>query len=509
MPQFPQMKQLNNEYKIFFAICIIHLIIWTILPSIMIHNPPTDSLEGIAWGRLWLWGYPKHPFLAPWLTAVVSDLFQTVGWPIYLLAQICCVACFWGIWRLANQLLNPRQALISATLLTCIHYFNISAYIFDPNVLMLPMWAWLGFYFYQAVDQQRLSYWLLTGIFAGLALISKYESGLLILLLFVLLFTSAMGRASWRRPGVYIAAILMLLIFSPNLHYLYQHQFNAVNYALGEMAKPADSFWHNLFLRFYRPLYFLINHLLFVLPWLILLLPLYRTCSPNLLRTFTSFQRQFILVLGLGPLLFTVIAAILMNAALVQRWGFPFFCFSGILLIAWLNPQIQTGQMKKFLKIWAAIFGFTAISFIAINSLQPHFSKPNKGKVHSNFPGRQVTKEVLQQWQNYSRQPLVYVAGDLQYVSNIVSFAPTKIIPFFLSDTRQSPWINLSELQKAGAVFIYPLQTEHDQTVIESVKLNFPGINHELVLETPALSPAKSLKVKYWLGFLPPNNSSN
>lgn len=498
--------QKNQAGKIFFAICLIHLLIWTILPSIMIHNPPTDSLEGLAWGRLWLWGYPKHPFLAPWLTAIVSDLFGTIGWPIYLLAQACCVACFWGIWRLANQLLNPWQALISASLLTCVHYFNISAYIFDPNVLMLPMWAWLGFYFYQSVNQQRLRYWIFTGIFAGLALISKYESGLLILLLFLLLFTSAMGRASWKRPGVYIAAIFALLIFSPNLHYLYQHHFNAVNYALAEMAKPADSFWHNLFRRFYRPFYFLINHFLFLLPWFILLLPFYRSCYPNLLRSFTLFQRQFILILGLGPILFTVIVAIIMNAALVQRWGFPFFCFSGILLVSWLNPQIQIHQVKRFLKIWAAIFVFTAIAFVAINSLQPKLSKPHKGKVHSNFPGRQVTKEVLQQWRNYCQQPLVYIAGDVQYVSNIVSFAPTKMIPFFLSDINQSPWISLTEFNKTGAVFVYPLQTEHDQAVIESVKINFPGINQEIVLETPALPPAKSLKVKYWLGFSPPSN---
>src|SRR5579871_6095602 len=130
--------------NLFFIVCLIHLLVWTVLPAIMIHNPPTDSLEGLVWGRLWQWGYPKHPFLAPWLTAFFTDLFHVVGWPIYLIAQLSCIACFWGVWFLAKQLLRPWQALIAAMLLTTVQYYNISAYIFDPNVLMLPMWAWLA-----------------------------------------------------------------------------------------------------------------------------------------------------------------------------------------------------------------------------------------------------------------------------------------------------------------------------------------------------------------------------
>jgi 4-amino-4-deoxy-L-arabinose transferase-like glycosyltransferase len=489
--------------KILGFFCLIHLIMWTILSGIMIHNPPADSLEGLAWGQLWLFGYPKHPFLAPWLTAFFVHLFHNVDWTIYFIAQLSCILCFWGVWRLAHQLLSPRQALVAVMILSGVHYYNISGYIFNPNVLMLPLWAWLTYFFYQAVQRQHLSDWLLVGVFSGLALLGKYESGLLIILLFTLLLTSPAGRASWKSPGLYLAAALGLLVFSPNLYYLWQHQFNAIHYAVGEMAKTPIGFWHDLFLRFQRPIIFLVVHILYLLPWLILYVPFHQHCLPNRLQNFSLFQRQFLLMVGLGPVIVTVVAAMFMNAGLIQRWGFPFFCFTGILLMAWLNPQIHTHRLMVFLKIWAIFLILQAAAFVSIVALQPYFAKPSPNP-HNNFPGRQVSAAILTQWHQYYPQPLVYVGGGLQFVVNAIAFAPTKIIPFINSDIRLSPWIDLASLKQKGAVFVYPLQNERDQSGIDALKSRFPAITHETVIETAPLTRAKVLTVKYWIGLLPP-----
>ena len=54
--------------------CALHLIIWALLPAILQHNAPLDVVEGWAWGTQWLWGYEKHPWLAPWLTALSYKL---------------------------------------------------------------------------------------------------------------------------------------------------------------------------------------------------------------------------------------------------------------------------------------------------------------------------------------------------------------------------------------------------------------------------------------------------
>ncbi len=70
---------LDNAGRAFGWFCVLHVLVWTLVPALMYHNPPKDSLEGIAWGHMWQLGYEKHPFLAPWLTALFTDVFGTVG----------------------------------------------------------------------------------------------------------------------------------------------------------------------------------------------------------------------------------------------------------------------------------------------------------------------------------------------------------------------------------------------------------------------------------------------
>ena len=41
----------------FWIICLVHLLAWTIAPTIIRHNVPFDTIEGIVWGNQWQWGY--------------------------------------------------------------------------------------------------------------------------------------------------------------------------------------------------------------------------------------------------------------------------------------------------------------------------------------------------------------------------------------------------------------------------------------------------------------------
>ena len=117
----------------FYFFLAVHLFVWTVIPSVIRGNIPEDTAEGIAWGNLWALGYNKHPFLAPWLTAGMTDLFDTVGWPVYLLSQLSVVICFWATWRLARQFLPEAQAFMSVFLLEGIYYYNVASQQFNPN----------------------------------------------------------------------------------------------------------------------------------------------------------------------------------------------------------------------------------------------------------------------------------------------------------------------------------------------------------------------------------------
>ena len=51
----------NNINKLFYIFLIIHLIVWTLIPSLTNHNLPLDTIEALAWGSNLDWGFNKHP----------------------------------------------------------------------------------------------------------------------------------------------------------------------------------------------------------------------------------------------------------------------------------------------------------------------------------------------------------------------------------------------------------------------------------------------------------------
>ena len=43
--------------KLFYIFITIHLIMWTLVPSLTNNNLPLDTIEALAWGRNLDWGF--------------------------------------------------------------------------------------------------------------------------------------------------------------------------------------------------------------------------------------------------------------------------------------------------------------------------------------------------------------------------------------------------------------------------------------------------------------------
>ena len=54
----------KNPPKIFFLLVTVHLLMWTLIPSLTNKNLPLDTIEALAWGSNLDWGFNKHPPLA-------------------------------------------------------------------------------------------------------------------------------------------------------------------------------------------------------------------------------------------------------------------------------------------------------------------------------------------------------------------------------------------------------------------------------------------------------------
>ena len=56
----------KNSFNILVIFLILHLIIWTLIPSFSNTNLPLDVIEALAWGSELQFGYNKHPPLSAW-----------------------------------------------------------------------------------------------------------------------------------------------------------------------------------------------------------------------------------------------------------------------------------------------------------------------------------------------------------------------------------------------------------------------------------------------------------
>ena len=55
---------------------IVHLLMWTFIPSLTKQNLPLDTIEALAWGSNLDWGFNKHP---PFSAFAVEIFYQIFG----------------------------------------------------------------------------------------------------------------------------------------------------------------------------------------------------------------------------------------------------------------------------------------------------------------------------------------------------------------------------------------------------------------------------------------------
>jgi hypothetical protein len=489
-----------NTQKWFSIFVAIHLFVWTLMPSLIRGNLPFDTTEGIAWGNVWALGYEKHPFLAPWLTAGATDVFHAVGWPQYLLSQVAVIICFWAMWRLARFWMPAVHAFASILLLEGIYYYTVASTQFNPNVLMLPLWALSALSFYKAYVEDNELQWFLTGLFVGLAMLSKYESLLLLLAMFIFSLSSKQARSVYLKPGPYIAAAVCFVIFLPNLLWLIHHHFLPLQYTQSRLDTAHYSGAKAALNHLVHPVYFIFEQCGALLPMLIMFSPLF--FAKKIKSDVGAFNRQFLWIVGVGPFLLALMYSALTGAWLHSLWAFPFFSFAGIILMVWVKPSLTKQSLKPFFLTMIILACLVLILRASFLFWQPYFSKHGTAAL---FPGKRLADRVTSIWQNRFDKPLAYVAGKHSYVTNIAAYSKDKPVAYFNWDKTASPWLNEDALRQKGAMFVWAEDGNAQTSVIPAdVAKRFPCAKPIAPLILNHLTKAHMKAYAFGLAVLPP-----
>jgi 4-amino-4-deoxy-L-arabinose transferase-like glycosyltransferase len=198
-----------------------------------------DLSEQYVLSRELAWGYPKHPPLAMWVVRAWFAVFPTADWAFYLLAMANAGLALWIIWRLSARFLDAEKRVVGLALLTLVPFFNFHALKFNVNTLLIPLWAATTLWFLRSFETRRLLDAALAGLFAALAMNTKYWSIFLLLGLGIAALPDHRRATYFRSGAPWVTIAVGMAALAPHAAWLVENDLVVVSYAVATHAAPS------------------------------------------------------------------------------------------------------------------------------------------------------------------------------------------------------------------------------------------------------------------------------
>lgn len=301
------------------------------------------------------YGYLDHPPMVAVLIKLFTTLFGQNEFAVR-----CPALCCWGIsayfiYRWC-ELIQNGSGQYAVLLLSILPFFFLNACITTPDMPLMAAWAGALYYLYQALCLHKKCAWYGAGICIGLGLVAKYSIALLILTTGLFLIAHREHRKWLLRKEPYLAALLIVLLFSPVIYWNATHAW--------------ASFFFQSTRRLQGHVYFALHHLLGVV--ILFLTPL------GILGGIKLFQRahnhalslsskQFIQVFLLGPLL--VFSFFACFRPIKLDWIGPTL----LAILPWLACHMQdsTPVLRHWLRLSPFLIGIYALILGCLTYGQP------------------------------------------------------------------------------------------------------------------------------------------
>lgn len=446
-----------------YAFTFLHIVVWTLAPTLVRFTLPMDSIEGAIWGQQLEWGYDKNPFMNGWLTTLASFISSHADWGIYFFSQLAVGICFIGVFELGKKIVPPIYAFIAVLMLEGLQYFNLHAIDLNDNTLEPAFWTLTTLFFYQAIRANKLRDWLLTALFAACSMMTKYFAVLLFFPMFLFMLLYPETRALFKKRNVYLGLALFLILIAPHTVWLFSHDFVTINYAANRVS--SEPTWEN---HWVYPVRFAWQQIEVFLPAVVLLAVLLigrKNTAQEKTPTPTQFDKLFLLFVGIGPFLITILLSAFTGIKLRAGWGQPLLTLWGLTFLAWLLPVITRAQLMRFVAVTALLFVGTVTAYCVALVRAPEPSS-------ANFPGQIIAKTLTREWQMKYHTPLAFVVGPRWLAGNIAYYSKDHPHVYIDANKLFSPWINEANIRKNGALFVWD-PTEEYQMSRDNIKKRF------------------------------------
>ena len=398
------MIQPGKEKKIFYLLCLYHLIIWTLVPYFSNKNLPLDVIEALAWGQDFDLGYNKHPPLSAWIPGLLFKIFGNKDWVYYLLSQIFIVISFIFLWKLSPFFLKKKiQILLSILTIEGIAFYTFETPQFNVNICQIPLWIGTIYFFLKSIKNNKIADWIFLGTFSALGFLTKYIFAYLLISLFFYLIYIFFIRKKINFNFLY-TVLIFFLITAPHFQWLLQNDFTTIYYALKRGGLNEFNIYNHLL----NPFKFLMSQILILLPFLLLIYLLIKKIKIKL--PFDNQKFIFLLFSFLLPFFLILITSMVTGSRIRTMWMIPFYSLIGVFFIFLYQDQINLKKLKKFYII-LIIFLVISPTLYSLRSIY----KDSR----TSYEGKKIALQIEKDWKAISKDEISNVGFSEWYAGNL------------------------------------------------------------------------------------------
>ena len=410
----------KNIIKTFYIFLIIHLIIWTLIPSLTNLNLPLDTIEALAWGSNLDWGYSKHPPLSAFAVELFYFTFGSYDWVYYFLSQLYVLIAFFFVWKLSDEIFNNKLFnLISVLILEGIIFYNFTTPEFNVNISQLPFWSLTVYFFWRGLNNNNIFNWILFGIFSALGFLSKYLFLYILVSLFLfLLFTFKKNVKIFK--NYIISIITSLIILIPHFIWLFENNFVTIFYGIKRSNISSNLFLDHVL----NPSTLLLKQLFILIPFFLMIFVLLKKFKLDF--RLKDKNTLFLLSITILPILLIMITSLFTGAKIRTMWLTPFYLFFGVFFLHIFKKQIYLKYIKKFYIIFLFFFLLSPAVYIGVSVIDD--------TKRTDYPGKEISRLVQNKWDDNFINDIKIVVGDEWFAGNLSYHLTSR--PKWINDLR-------------------------------------------------------------------------
>ena len=399
----------KNIDNVFYIFVIVHLIFWTLIPSITNHNLPLDTIEALAWGSNLDWGFNKHPPMSAFFPEVIYKIFGPQDWAYYLLSQIFVIISFFYVFKFSKEIFNNNiLGLISVLLIESIYFYNFTTPEFNVNICQLPFWSLTVYYSWKIYSSKEIKFLdcFLVGIFAAFGFLSKYLFIYLLVsidLLFIYLIFFKKERKFDFKYLITLEVFVVVLV--PHLIWLNNNEFITVAYGLSRTGLEQSSFVDHI--KF--PIIFLLKQIGILIPFILLTYLLVKKIKFQV--SLKDKKIFFLLAINILPITLMLLTTLITGSKIRTMWMTPFYLFFGTLFVYLLQAQINLKNLKLFVSGFVFFFFLSPVLYMYVS-----ISKDDK---RTDYPGKEIAIKTQNAWDLQFNSTINVVFGDEWNAGNL------------------------------------------------------------------------------------------